>query len=105
LIDGCGGFAIHRTGEGGFSYKISSPAGIFTAELTALFVTLRHIGEANQPPQKCLILIDSLISIKALLSKKMRSDFLWDGVEFELLWILSHVRLEGDELVDELCCF
>jgi hypothetical protein len=26
-------------GEGGFGYKISSPAGIFTAELTALFVT------------------------------------------------------------------
>jgi hypothetical protein len=40
LIDGCAGFAIHRTGEGGFDYKISSPAGIFTAELTALFPTL-----------------------------------------------------------------
>jgi hypothetical protein len=40
-IDGCAGFAFHRTGEGGFGYKISSPAGIFTAELTALFVTLR----------------------------------------------------------------
>jgi hypothetical protein len=24
VIDGCEGFAIHRTGEGGFSYKISS---------------------------------------------------------------------------------
>jgi hypothetical protein len=40
LIDGCAGFAFHRTGEGGFGYKISSPAGIFTAELTALFVIL-----------------------------------------------------------------
>jgi hypothetical protein len=28
------------SGEGGFGYKILSPAGIFTAELTALFVTL-----------------------------------------------------------------
>jgi hypothetical protein len=45
LIDGCAGFAFHRTGEGGFGYKISSPACIFTAELTALFVTLQHIGE------------------------------------------------------------
>jgi hypothetical protein len=31
LIDGYAGFAFHRTGEGGFGYKISSPAGIFTA--------------------------------------------------------------------------
>jgi hypothetical protein len=30
LIDGCAGFALHRTEEGGFGYKISSPAGIFT---------------------------------------------------------------------------
>jgi hypothetical protein len=32
LIDGCA--------EGGFGFKISSPAGIYTSELTALFVTL-----------------------------------------------------------------
>jgi hypothetical protein len=50
LIDGCAGFAFHRTGEGGFGYKISIPAVIFTTELTALFVTLRHIGEVNQLP-------------------------------------------------------
>jgi hypothetical protein len=42
LIDECAGFAFHRTGEGGFGYKRSSPAGIFTAELTALFVTLSY---------------------------------------------------------------
>jgi hypothetical protein len=39
LIDGCAGFAFHRTGEGGFGYMISRSAGIFTAELTALFAT------------------------------------------------------------------
>jgi hypothetical protein len=37
--------AFQWTGEGGFGNKISIPAGIFTAELTALFVTLRHIEE------------------------------------------------------------
>jgi hypothetical protein len=41
------GFAIHRTEEGGFGYK--SLAGIFTAELTALFVILRYIGKVIQP--------------------------------------------------------
>jgi hypothetical protein len=71
LIDGCAGFAFHRTGEGGFGYKISSTAGIFTAELTALFVTLRHIGEVIQPPEKCLILTDSLSSVRVLLSMKV----------------------------------
>jgi hypothetical protein len=29
MIDVCAGFAFHRTGEGGFGYKISGPAGIF----------------------------------------------------------------------------
>jgi hypothetical protein len=46
LIDGYAGFAFHWTEEGGFGYKIPSLAGIFTAELSVLFVTLRHIGEA-----------------------------------------------------------
>jgi hypothetical protein len=69
LIDGCAGFACHWTEEGGFGYQISSPAGIFTAELTALFVTLRHIGEVIQPPEKCLILTNSLSSVKSLLSR------------------------------------
>jgi hypothetical protein len=45
LIDGFAWFAFHRTGGGGFRYKISSPAGIFTA----FFVTLRHYGEVIQP--------------------------------------------------------
>jgi hypothetical protein len=68
LIDGCAGFVFHRTGEGGFAYKISSPAGILTAELTALFMTLE---EVIQPPRKCLVLTDSLSSVKALLSRKI----------------------------------
>jgi ribonuclease HI len=115
LIDGCARFAFHRTGEGGFGYQISSPAGIFTAELTALLVPLRHIGEAIQLPEKFLILTDSLSSVKALLSKKIShrthplvcefeqvcSDLLEDIVEVEIMWIPSHVGLEGNEIIDE----
>jgi hypothetical protein len=42
LIDGYAyaGFAFHWTEGGGFGYKIPSLAGIFTAELSVLFVTL-----------------------------------------------------------------
>jgi hypothetical protein len=69
LIDECAGFVIHRTGVGGFGYEIFNPADIFTVELTALFVTLRHnIGQVIQPPEKCLILTDSLSSVRPLLS-------------------------------------
>jgi ribonuclease HI len=62
-----------------------------------------------------MILTDSLSSVKALLSRKishrtlplvyeckqMCSDLLEDRVEFELMWILAHVGLEGNEIVDE----
>jgi hypothetical protein len=62
-----------------------------------LFVTLRHIGEVFQPPERCLILTDSLSSVKALVSRKISyrthplvcecSDLLEDGVEVEIMWI------------------
>jgi hypothetical protein len=95
LIAECAGFVIRRTEEGGFGYKISSPTGIFTAELTALFVTLRRIVEDIQAREKCLILTDSL----TLLSRKilhrthplvyeyeqMCSDLLWKGFEVEIM--------------------
>jgi hypothetical protein len=51
LIDECAWFAFHRTGEGSYGYKISSSDGIFIVELTDyanltnLFITLRHIGD------------------------------------------------------------
>jgi hypothetical protein len=65
LIDGCTGFAFHRAEKGGFGYDISSLAGIFTAKLTAFFVTLRHIEEVIQPLERCFS------SVKAMLSRKI----------------------------------
>jgi hypothetical protein len=55
----------------GFGFKLSSPAGVFSAELSALFMALQHIREVIQPPRKCLILSDSLSSIKAMLSRRI----------------------------------
>jgi hypothetical protein len=78
LIDEYVGFAIHRTEEGDFGYKMPSPVGIFTAELTALFETLRHIVEVIQPPERCLILTDSLNSVKALLSSKISHPLVYE---------------------------
>jgi hypothetical protein len=51
LIEGSAGFAIHRTGVGGFGFKLSSPAVVFSAELRTLFMALRHIRVVIQPPE------------------------------------------------------
>jgi hypothetical protein len=56
LIEGWAGFAVHQMGVGRFGYKIWSPAGVFLA--------LRHIAEVIRPSERCLILTDSLSSIK-----------------------------------------
>jgi hypothetical protein len=52
LIEGNAGFAIHQTGVGGFGFKLSSPAGVFSAELSALFIALRHIRDVIHPSKK-----------------------------------------------------
>jgi hypothetical protein len=51
--------------------KILSQAGVFTSELSALFTALRQIAEVIQPPERCLILTDSLSSIRVMLSRKI----------------------------------
>jgi ribonuclease HI len=54
-----------------FGHKILSPASDFTAELSALFTALQHKAEVIRAPKKCLILTDSLSSIRAMLSRKI----------------------------------
>jgi ribonuclease HI len=69
--EGCAGFAVHKMGVGGFGYKIQGPTGVVTAEFSALFTALQHITEVIRPREGCLILTDSLSSIKAMLSRKI----------------------------------
>jgi hypothetical protein len=71
LIDGYACFAVHQMGVDGIGNKVQGPAGVFTAELSALFTALRHFAEVIRPPEKCLILTDSLSAIKAMLSRKI----------------------------------
>jgi ribonuclease HI len=99
-------------GVGRFGHKILSPAGVFTAELSALFTALRHIAEVIRPPERCLILTDSLTSIKAILSRKIAhqthplvcecKQLCWslcqNGIEVRLMWIPSHVGLTSGKL-------
>jgi hypothetical protein len=72
LMEGCAGVAVHQMSVGGFGHKILSPAGVLTAELSALFTTAqRHISEVIRPAERCLILTDSLSSIKPILFFQM----------------------------------
>jgi hypothetical protein len=50
LIESYAGFAIFQMGGGGFGHKVLSLAGVFTAELSALYTALRHIAEVARPP-------------------------------------------------------
>jgi ribonuclease HI len=110
LIEGGAGFAVHQMGVGRFGHKIPSPAGVFTADLSALSNALRHTSEVIRSPERCLILTDSLSSIKAMLSRKIVhkthplayecKQLCWslcqNGIEVKLTWIPSHVRLVGN---------
>jgi hypothetical protein len=51
---------VWALGVEGFGYKIHCPVTVFTAELSAL----RHIAEVTRRLERCLILTDSLSSIK-----------------------------------------
>jgi hypothetical protein len=93
---------------------LSSPAGVFSAELSTLFMALRHIREVIQPPGKYLILTVSLSLINAILSRRISwrthplvyecnqlcFDLMRDLIEVKFMWIPSHVGLVGIELVD-----
>jgi hypothetical protein len=106
LIEGCAGFAVHQMGVVGFGYKIQGPTGVFTAELDALFTAIRYIAEVIRPPERCLILTESLSLIKAMLYRKIAhqtqplvyecNQLCWglcqNGIEVRLMWIPSHDR-------------
>jgi hypothetical protein len=58
LMERCAGFAVHQMGLSGFGHRTLSPAGVLTAELSALFTALRHISEVIWPPARCPILTE-----------------------------------------------
>jgi hypothetical protein len=108
LIEGCTGF-VHQMGGSGLGHKILNLASVFTADLSALFTAVQQIAEVIRPPKRCLILTDSLSSIKAMLSRRITlqthplvyecKQLCWslcqNGIDVKLMWIPSHVRLVG----------
>jgi hypothetical protein len=94
LTNGCAGFAFYLNEILG--YKISSPSSIFTAEFTALFVTLQHIREVIQlqdfdwfwltawvqlrlccPGKYCIELIRWFTNVKRCVATYWRMELRW----------------------------
>ena len=93
------------------SQRIPSAASIFTAEANAIDMALDAINKINNI--NCLILTDSLSCLMALKSSDTKNPIILKlklkmhrilsrGVNISLVWIPSHVGIEGNEMADEL---
>ena len=96
------------------SQRIPSAASIFTAEANAIDMALDAINKTNNI--NCLILSDSLSCLMALKSSDTKNPIILKlklrihrilsrGINISLIWIPSHVGIEGNEMADELAKF
>jgi ribonuclease HI len=112
LIDGSGGFAVYHSENCKISFHLKSPTSVFTAELIAIYTALAHIS--FEQPGRFLIATDSLSSIRAMQSQKISYhthpgiyeckqkifELKISGREVTLMWVPSHVGIDGNELAD-----
>ena len=88
------------------SQRIPSAASIFTAEANAIDMALDAINKINNV--NCLILTDSLSCLMALKSSDTKNPIILKlklrmhrilsrGINISLVWIPSHVGIEGNE--------
>ena len=85
-------------------------SSIYTAELRAILLTLKHVYQSNSTHS--LIISDSLSALQSISSRKITHPileeihnllselaFLWETVVF--MWVPSHVGIHGNTLVDK----
>ena len=84
--------------------RLPDNTGIFTAELHAIFLALKH---CTSGPHKYLILTDSLSAIKAIQSYKLTKHYILSDIhnlttnkDATIEWIPSHIGIPGNELAD-----
>jgi hypothetical protein len=63
------GFGVYQLNGGEISYRLRKPIGVFTSELSAIFMALVQIG--NHQPGEFIILSDSMSSLRALQTRKI----------------------------------
>jgi ribonuclease HI len=91
-------------------FRLPDTASVFTSELYAIYQVLKHIRRRSY--NRCLIVTDSASSVMALRSQLISSSLILRtlelltelssaGVEVKLLWVPSHVGVQGNERADE----
>jgi ribonuclease HI len=107
-------FGVYVQGRMESGYRLREPSGVFTSELAAILSALNFINENNGG--NFLIITDSLSSIEAIQSQKISfkthtlvmhcKELLWRLLEqnnrIVLMWVPSHVGIEGNEIVDRI---
>jgi hypothetical protein len=105
---------VYVQGGPEFGYRLKEPSGVFTSELAALLSAFCFIE--NKSIANSIVITDSLSSIEALKSQKICfkthplilqcKEILWRLLEknqrIVIMWVPSHVGIEGNEKVDEI---
>ena len=102
---GCA-FVSETIGRG---FRLPDTASVFTSELYAIYQALKHIRRHGH--DRCLIVTDSASAAMALRNQHISSvlilkilellaDVCSGGCEIKLLWVPSHVGIEGNERAD-----
>ena len=102
---GCA-FVSETIGRG---FRLPDTASVFTSELYAIYQVLKHIRRHGH--DRCLIVTDSASAAMALRNQhisavlilkilELLADVCSGGCEIKLLWVPSHVGIEGNERAD-----
>jgi ribonuclease HI len=108
------GFGVYQLNGGEISFRLQEPSGVFTSELSAIFMALVQIRDHH--PGEFIIFSDSMSSVSALqtqiISPRTHSlvyeikEASWrlerHGYGVHNMWIPSHVGLMGNKRVDRL---
>jgi ribonuclease HI len=99
------GFGVYQLSGGEISFRLREPSGVFTSELSAIFMALVQIGDHH--PAEFIILSDSMSSLRAMRTRKISprthslvyeiKEASWwlerHGHGIHIMWISSHVGL------------
>jgi ribonuclease HI len=108
------GFGVCQLNGGEISFRLREPSGVFTSELSAIFMALIQIGDHH--PGEFIILSDSMSSLRALRTQRIShrthslvyeiKEASWwlkrQGYKIHIMWIPSHVGVMGNERADHL---